>query len=65
MENIFEKHQKILEEALKNRQEMEKKASENPEKFPKELGIDPNNYGTPHVLSNSWGIYQEILKGLE
>ncbi len=43
MENFFEKYQKIIEEAQKNRQEMEKKASENPEQFLKELGIDPNN----------------------
>lgn len=43
MENFFEEYQKIIEEAQKNRQEMEKKASENPEQFLKELGIDPNN----------------------
>lgn len=43
MENIFEKYQKIIEDAKKNRQEMERKASENPEQFLNELGIDPNN----------------------
>lgn len=43
MENIFEKYQKIIEDAKKNHQEMERKASENPEQFLNELGIDPNN----------------------
>lgn len=43
MENIFEKYQKIIEDAKKKHQEMERKASENPEQFLNELGIDPNN----------------------
>lgn len=43
MENIFEKYQKIIEVAKKKHQEMERKASENPEQFLNELGIDPNN----------------------
>lgn len=44
MESFFEKYQKIIEEAQKNRHEMEKKASESPEQFLQELGIDPNNF---------------------
>src|SRR5690606_31825318 len=43
MENIFEKYQKIIEDAKKKHQEMERKASENPEQILNELGIDPNN----------------------
>lgn len=43
MDNIFEKYRKILEVAEKNSQEMEKKASENPEQFLNELGIDLSN----------------------
>lgn len=43
MKNIFEKYQKIIEDAKKKQQEMERKASENPEQYLNEIGIDPNN----------------------
>lgn len=69
MANIFEKYQKILEEAQKNRQEMEKKALENPEQFLKEQGIDPNSLDLDKLkniasnLSDKLKTLEDIFKG--